>query len=386
VAPFHVLHIEPDEATATFMRKALEESGHRLTHAATAIEGLQAAGRERPDVILLELDLPDLDGLETIRRIRSDPQTASCMVVVLSGRADRASEAAAREAGAAEYVRKQSDALELLLRFFRTLPGAGAESPETRPLSAVHELVVFLSANGGSGTSTLCVNLAHEIAHFQPDRSVAVADLVLPIGSLAEITGVSSEVDLASLAALPAEGLSPEFLRRAIPRSAAWGFHLLPGCSDPRQAQSIRADRFDALVGSLRAAFDILIVDIGKNLSRLSLKVLTEATLNVAVLIPQAAPLSASRSLLSYLAAEGIPAWKFFILSNRPVSELGLAGEPLEAALTRPVEAGIQHLGAHLGMSNQQHLPLTQVSPEAPGSVDFHDVAVQLIARLRQGR
>ena len=373
MAPFHVLHIEPDEATATFMRKALEESGHRLAHAATAIEGLQAAGRERPDVILLELDLPDLDGLETIRRIRSDPQTASCMVVVLSGRA-------------AEYERKQSDALELLLRFFRTLPGAGAESPETRPLSSAHELVVFLSANGGSGTSTLCVNLAHEIAHFQPDRSVAVADLVLPIGSLAEITGVSSEVDLASLAALPAEGLSPEFLRRAIPRSAAWGFHLLPGCSDPRQAQSIRADRFDALVGSLRAAFDILIVDIGKNLSRLSLKVLTEATLNVAVLIPQAAPLSASRSLLSYLAAEGIPAWKFFILSNRPVSELGLAGEPLEAALTRPVEAGIQHLGAHLGMSNQQHLPLTQVSPEAPGSVDFHDVAVQLIARLRQGR
>jgi DNA-binding response OmpR family regulator len=69
VAPIHVLHIEPDEATATFMRKALEESGHRLTHAATAIEGCRPPRERRTS--LLELDLPDLDGLETIRRIRA---------------------------------------------------------------------------------------------------------------------------------------------------------------------------------------------------------------------------------------------------------------------------------------------------------------------------
>jgi MinD-like ATPase involved in chromosome partitioning or flagellar assembly len=215
---------------------------------------------------------------------------------------------------------------------------------------------------------------------------VAVADLVLPIGSLAEIVGIASAVNLASLAARPEAEWSPESFRSMLPRADAWGFYVLPGCSDPRQAQGIRAEQFDALVGAMRRAFDILIVDIGKNLSRLSLKVLSEATLNVAVLIPQAAQLTASRSLLSYLAAEGIPAWKFFLLSNRAISELGLAGGPLEAALTRPVEAGIQHLGADLAISNQQHLPLTQVNPEAPGSVDFHDVAVQLIARLRQGR
>jgi CheY-like chemotaxis protein len=386
VAGFHVLHIDPDEATLAYVRRAMEGQGYRSSTATTAEEGLATARRERPEVVLLELDLPDLDGLEVIRRICLDPQTASCVVVVLSGRAEGESEAAAREAGASEVLRKQSNALELLLRFIRSLPGSGAADGGLRAAPAGHQLVVFLSANGGSGTSTLCVNLAHEIARFQPDRSVAVADLVLPIGSLAEILGVSSDVDLASLAARPEAEWSPESLRAMLPRPEAWGFQVLPGCSDPRQAQAIRAEKFDALVGALRDAFDLLIVDIGKNLSRLSLKVLSEASLNVAVLIPQAAQLTASRSLLSYLAAEGIPAWKFFLLSNRAISELGLAGGPLEAALTRPVEAGIQHLGADLGISNQQHLPLTQVNPEAPGSVDFHDVAVQLIARLRQGR
>jgi CheY-like chemotaxis protein len=386
VAGLHVLHIDPDEATLAYVRRALEGQGYRSSTATTAEEGLAAAGRERPEVVLLELDLPGLDGLEVIRRIRQDPQTAFCVVAVLTGRAEGESEGAAREAGASEFLRKQSNALELLIRFIRSLPGSGAAEGGPQAVPPGHQLVVFLSANGGSGTSTLCVNLAHEIARFQPDRSVAVADLVLPIGSLAEIVGIASAVNLASLAARPEAEWSPESFRSMLPRADAWGFYVLPGCSDPRQAQGIRAEQFDALVGAMRRAFDILIVDIGKNLSRLSLKVLSEATLNVAVLIPQAAQLTASRSLLSYLAAEGIPAWKFFLLSNRAISELGLAGGPLEAALTRPVEAGIQHLGADLAISNQQHLPLTQVNPEAPGSVDFHDVAVQLIARLRQGR
>jgi pilus assembly protein CpaE len=250
--------------------------------------------------------------------------------------------------------------------------------------SPSRHLIVFLSANGGSGTSTVCVNLAHEVARFQPGRSVAVADLVLPIGSLAEITGVASENDLVSLTQHPTEEYSAEFLRRALPLAHPWGFHLLPGSTDPARAQSIRADRFDGLVGKMREAFDIVVVDIGKNLSRLSLKVLAEASLIVVVLIPEMAPLSASRALLSYLQAEGIPAEKFLTLSNRPYSALGLAGEPLEAALARPVDAGIRHVPASFALSNQEHLPLPELAPEDPGSTDLHDVAVLLIARLRQ--
>jgi len=385
VRALHILHIDPDEATSAYVRRALRDAGHRATHRSTAAEGLQIARDEQPDVVVLELNLPDLDGLEALRRLRSDPRTNECRVVVLSARPE--SEAAViREAGAAEYLHKKPDALDHLLEVIQSLPVAGAELARLHQAASPNHLIVFLSASGGSGTSTLCANLAHEIARFQPDRSVGVADLVLPIGSLAEITGVVSDVDLVSMAQRPDEDYTPEALRRILPRAEAWGFHLLPGCSDPGRAQSIPADRFERLVGSLWAAFDTLVVDIGKNLSRLSLRVLAEATLNVVVLIPQIARLSASRSLLSYVTAEGIPASRFFILSNRPLSALGIAGEPLEVALARPVDAQIPYLGESLGESNQQHRPLTVASPEDPGSPHFHDIAVQLIARLRQSR
>jgi CheY-like chemotaxis protein/MinD-like ATPase involved in chromosome partitioning or flagellar assembly len=381
----HILHIDPDEASSAYVRRALEGLGHRTTLRTTAEAGLQVARSQQPDVVILELDLPDLDGVEAIRQIRTDPRTQGAVVVVLSARAE-GELGAAQAAGAAVALHKQPAALEHLLRAIESLPGAAAETTPSRRAAAMNHLVVFLSANGGSGTSTLCANLAHEIARFQPDRTVGVADLVLPIGSLAEITGVNSDINLVAMARRPNEDYTPEALRRLLPRAEGWGFHLLPGCSDPGLAPSIPTDRFGKLVDSMRGAFDVTVVDIGKNLSRLSLRVLTEATLNVVILIPEVARLSASRSLLSYLAAEEMPAGKFFVLSNRPLSALGIAGEPLEVALGRPADAGIPHLGVRLEGSNQQHLPLTVANPEDPGSTHFHDVAVQIIARLRQGR
>jgi Flp pilus assembly CpaE family ATPase len=379
-----ILHIDPDEATSAFIRSELEGAGYQATHRSNASQGLRAAMDEKPEVVVLELDLPDQDGLEAIRQIRGSPETKDCVVVVLSGRPR--SEAAAWEAGASMVLHKGPDAVHQLVRVIQSLPSEGQDLAQAASAPSSNHLLVFMSATGGSGTSSLCANLAYEIARFEPNRSVAVADLVLPIGSLAEITGVTSRVDLVSMAQRPDGDYTPEALRRILPRADAWGFHLLPGCSDPGQAQSIPADRFEKLVRSLWSAFDTLVVDIGKNLSRLSLGVLGDATLNVVVLIPEVARLSASRSLLSYLAAEGMPASRFFILSNRPLSALGVAGEPLEVALARHVDAEIPHLGASLGESNHRHLPLTVASPEDPGSMHIHDVAVQLIARLRQSR
>jgi pilus assembly protein CpaE len=383
--PLPVLHIDPDEATTGYLQATLEGPDFRMMHALDAEDGLRRARSEPPRVIVLELDLPDRDGLEVIRQLRADPATGDSTIVVLTSRSDPSAEEAAREAGASEFVRKSPEGFGRLLRTLESIFLMAQAPPSPGKSSRSRHLVVFLSANGGSGTSTICVNLAHEIARFQPGRSVAVADLVLPIGSLAEITGVASENDLVSLTQHPVEEYGPEFLRRALPPAQPWGFHLLPGSTDPARAQTIRAERFDGLVGKLREAFDIVVVDIGKNLSRLSLKVLAEASLIVVVLIPETAPLSASRALLSYLQAEGIPEGKFLTLSNRPYSALGLAGGPLEAALARPVDAEIRHVGSSLALSNEHHLPLTEMAPDDPGSTDLHDLAVLLIARLRQG-
>ena len=113
-----------------FLRATLKAHGYQIVEAATAREGLaQAAGRN-PELILLDLGLPDLDGLEVVRTIRRSARTP---VIVISARGQEQDKVAALDLGADDYLTKPFGASELLARIRVALrrsalpPGAPAE-------------------------------------------------------------------------------------------------------------------------------------------------------------------------------------------------------------------------------------------------------------------
>ncbi len=89
----------------------------------------------------------------------------------------------------------------------------------------------------------MCLNVASHIARTDPEKSVVVVDLVLPIGNVAQITGVKTQTDIVSLTELEPMELSVELLRRELPLAPAWGFTVVPGCKDPAQAMRLQAQR-----------------------------------------------------------------------------------------------------------------------------------------------
>jgi two-component system KDP operon response regulator KdpE len=108
-----VLVIEDEAPVRGFLRAALEAHGYRLVETATAREGLaQAAGR-RPDVILLDLGLPDGDGIDLTRRLR---EWATMPIIVISARGRDEDKVAALDAGADDYLTKPFSIEELLAR------------------------------------------------------------------------------------------------------------------------------------------------------------------------------------------------------------------------------------------------------------------------------
>jgi two-component system, OmpR family, KDP operon response regulator KdpE len=125
-----VLVIEDEPQMRRFLRAALEGNAYRLVEAGTAREGLaQAAGRN-PDVILLDLGLPDGDGIDLTRRLR---EWASTPVIVISARGREQDKIAALDAGADDYLTKPFGVGELLARLrvalrHVTRPADGASS------------------------------------------------------------------------------------------------------------------------------------------------------------------------------------------------------------------------------------------------------------------
>jgi two-component system, OmpR family, KDP operon response regulator KdpE len=108
-----VILIEDAPEIRRFLRATLIGHGYRLVEAETGREGLQAAETRRPDLIILDLGLPDLDGLDVIRRLR---EWTGVPIVVLSARGQEADKVAALDAGADDYVGKPFGVEELLAR------------------------------------------------------------------------------------------------------------------------------------------------------------------------------------------------------------------------------------------------------------------------------
>jgi len=105
--------IEDEPQIRRFVRSALEAEGWLVHEAATQREGLAAAGTRRPDLLVLDLGLPDGDGVELIRDVRG---WSDVPIIVLSARVDEADKIAALDAGADDYLTKPFGTGELLAR------------------------------------------------------------------------------------------------------------------------------------------------------------------------------------------------------------------------------------------------------------------------------
>ncbi|HMJ54974.1 MAG TPA: response regulator [Polyangiaceae bacterium] len=108
-----VLIVEDEPQMERFLRASLSTHGYRLVEAATGADGLAQAAARNPDIILLDLGLPDLDGLEVTRRIREWTQTP---IIVISARGQDDDKIKALDAGADDYLTKPFSVGELLAR------------------------------------------------------------------------------------------------------------------------------------------------------------------------------------------------------------------------------------------------------------------------------
>jgi two-component system KDP operon response regulator KdpE len=129
-----VLVVDDEPKIRAILAETLRSEARRVIEAGTGREALAAAERERPQLIVLDLGLPDMDGLEVCRRIRA---WSSAPIVVLSARAAEEDKTSLREAGADDYVTKPFSAAELRarvqaqLRRARMAPLPGSDAPVT---------------------------------------------------------------------------------------------------------------------------------------------------------------------------------------------------------------------------------------------------------------
>ena len=121
-----ILIVEDQEDNRMIMRDVLSSAGYDLIEAANGEDGVKLAHSERPDLILMDIQLPIIDGYEATRRIKGSAELKSIPIIAVTSYALSGDQAKARAAGCDGYVSKPFSPRELLARVREYLPDAAA--------------------------------------------------------------------------------------------------------------------------------------------------------------------------------------------------------------------------------------------------------------------
>lgn len=179
-----ILLIEDEPQMRRFLRITLQSQGYRFVEAATAREGLMQATTRNPDVVLLDLGLPDLDGLEVTKRLREWSQTP---IIVISAREQEQDKVRALDAGADDYLTKPFSAGELLARIRVALRHVAKQNTDlNEPVFTLRNLRVDLALRQ--------VFVADKEVHLTPIEYKLLMVLVRHAGKVITHTQLLKEV------------------------------------------------------------------------------------------------------------------------------------------------------------------------------------------------
>lgn len=177
-----VLVVEDDSAVRNLMSTALQTHNYKYITAATGDSAIMQASTQNPDIILLDLGLPDIDGVEIIRKVRT---WSSVPIIVISARSEDSDKISALDAGADDYITKPFSVEELLARLRVTMRRVGNSKQED---------AIFVNGNLKIDYSAGCAYLEEKELHLTPIEYKIICLLSRNVGKVLTHTFITKEI------------------------------------------------------------------------------------------------------------------------------------------------------------------------------------------------
>ena len=373
-----ILIVDSDVASRNFIARNLLGQNYEVIQAGSGKEGLIYAWRDHPDLMVIDPTVTDLTGEEVARKLKQDPRTANMPIIALSSDPSVTRIKSCLDAGFSEYITKSGQAVPMLDETINRLLGITSAIAKHGGM-----LVVFLSAKGGTGTSSICANIAMTIGQEQPEARVVVLDMVLPIGSIAPIVGYDGPQNIVTIADMPVEETIPEFFRDQLPELKLWHFHLLAGSPDPESSNHLKVGRIWDIVAALKESYDYVFIDIGRALSKIGLPLIQHADVVALIISTDISTLSITKTLWDYMKNKGVDSASLYPILNRAAGLEGLSKPDAEKALGVQIKAAMPYLGSSFAFANSHHQPFTLKFPNDTASFVFQETAKEMTALAR---
>lgn len=334
----------------------LEQEGYTTITAMNGVEALQKIQADRPDLVILDLMLPDTNGIDICRRIRQVPTLLDLPIIILSGQTELSAKIQGLEAGADEYVTKPVDPKEMVARVRGLLARTQRLRQTPSALTARQGRVIsVVGVKGGVGTTTLAANLA--VALSMRRLRTVIMELRPYYGTLARHFNLSPITSLSALAELTPSHINAERVLACL-HPTVQGLQLLPGPQRLKEYREMQPEQVDALLATLTGQADFVVVDLPHMPSTAGRAALRASQSVLLVVEPEAGAVAAGQAMVELLRAWAIPPQTFkVVVVNR-----------IQAALTQSVaeierSLGCEVLGTVTAAPDQALTALTMGMP-----------------------
>ncbi|HUG33813.1 MAG TPA: response regulator [Anaerolineales bacterium] len=381
-----VLLIDDEPFYFKLIRKTLKEAEYNLEYARSGNEGLAKISSFEPEMLIVDLKLPEMDGFQILERIRRDPKFSHVPVIVITAKDELSEKLKAFEMGADDYLVKPFQPEELVARMgILVRRGKAAQyvrdlKRDTRKTNTT--VIAVHSLRGGLGCSSIVVNLGLAF-HKLWEKPTLLVDGVLTAGQVSLMLDAKPGATWENLVGVEQDSLDDIVVSEMMCLHKS-GIHYISSPRYPIAADTFLNEILHLFMDKLKARNEFIIVDTSHDFSDMTIQMLNMSTSILLVMAPEIASLRTSLSALEIYDRLGIDPGKVKIVLNHNSSNPAIKQAQLEKVLKRPpnfilpFEAGEVNRALNFGQ------PFILSNPDLPICLNLEAMAYQLSDELHK--
>ena len=373
-----VLLIDDEPFYFKLIRGALKEAEYDLEYAKSGSEGLTKIPSYEPEMLIVDLKLPEMDGFEILQRLRRDPKFSHTPVIVITAKDELSEKLKAFELGADDYLVKPFQPEELVARMGllgrrgRAMQMARKDATEKK----ISTLLTVHSLRGGLGCSSLVVNLGLAFYKLWGKQTLLV-DGVLTAGQVALMLNAKPKATWENLVGVELENLDEIVVGDMMCLDKS-GIRYIASPRYPIAADTFTNESLQLLMERFRSSNDFILVDASHDFSDLTIQMLSRSSSILLVMAPEMASLRTTMSAIEIYDRLGIPPENVKIVLNNNSSNPAIKQAQLEKVLKRPMDFVLPYEAGEVNRALNFGRPFILENPDLPLCLQLEKMAYSL--------
>ncbi len=380
-----LLIVDDDVDTLRLVGLMLQRQGYQIVAANNGHQALIMAQSETPDLILLDIMMPDMDGYEVTRRLKANVSTNSIPIIMFTAKSQVDDKVTGFDVGVDDYLTKPTQPRELFAHVKAVLSrGSKTKSLTPTPAGEKGYVIGIISAKGGLGASTLAMNLG-VMLHQRAKKEIIVAEFRPGEGSMALDLGFTKPEGLNRLLqSKPTEIMAGDVDKELLAHTS--GVRFLMSSFTPHDARFIVcSDTFEAIANQLTHLSGYVILDLGPGLTPTTDKILSLCDDLIVVVDPLPYTVTRTKALIDDLTERGFGEGRLLItLITRIRTEMQLSWTQVREQLGHDLAVAFTPAPELTYQAAKGNIPAVLMQPDNLTTQQFTKLADTISKRVRQ--